>query len=116
MDTIFIQDLVIRGKHGVSEEERAHEQEFILDISIDFDTQKAAESCELQDTIDYNFFRSTAHSVVRDSSFLLIETLADTVARKILENTRINYVSVTVKKTEMFDDCIPGVTVVRKKS
>ena len=28
MDTIFIKDLTVRGKHGVSDEERAREQEF----------------------------------------------------------------------------------------
>ncbi len=116
MDSIFIQNLVIRGKHGVSEEERSKEQEFILSISIDFDTRKAAGSDDLRDTIDYNFFRTIAQEVVQGLSFRLIEKLADTVAQKIMENHQIRRVSVTVKKTEMFDDCVPGVTIIRTLS
>lgn len=115
MDTIFIRDLSLRGKHGVSDKERSKEQEFLVDISIDFDTRKAAASDELADTVDYAFFRRVAKEVIEDSSFHLLEKLADAVAQKILGDSRIKRVSVTVRKTEMYDDCRPGVTVVRKR-
>ena len=116
MDRIFIRDLVIRGKHGVLDVEHTRDQEFIVDISIDFDTRKAAESDVLDDTINYDFFRSIAQDVVQGTSFRLIERLADAVAQKILENKRIDRVSVTIRKTEMYDDCTPGVTVNRSRS
>lgn len=116
MDTIFIRDLSVQGMHGVPDAEREREQEFVLDISIDFDTRKAAASDELKDTVDYSFFRNAAKEVVERSSFHLLEKLADAVAQKILKDARIGTVSVTIRKTGMYKDCTPGVTVIRQRT
>lgn len=115
MDKIFIEKLALRGKHGVSKEERSREQEFLVDIEVEFDTRKAAGSDDLLDTIDYNFFRDSAREVVGGASLRLLEKLADAVAQKILTDTRIKTVSVSVRKTEMFPDCAPGVKVIRTR-
>ncbi len=115
MDRIFIERLAVRGKHGVSDNERANEQEFKLDISIDFDTRTAAASDNLEDTINYDFFRESAKAIVEGQSFHLLERLADAIAQKVLEDKRIKDVSVTVRKTEMYPDTVPGVTVVRTR-
>lgn len=116
MDKIFIQNLSVRGKHGVPDAEREQSQEFILDISIDFDTRAAAASDELKDTVDYSHFRNAAKEVVEKSSFKLLEKLADAVAQKVLEDTRIAEVSVSIRKTEMYNDCVPGITIVRSRT
>lgn len=116
MDRIFINNLIVRGKHGVREEEREKPQEFVLDIQANFDTRTAAASDDLSDTIDYDFFRNTAKHIVEEESFLLLERLADSVARKILSDIRIERVSVSVRKTEMYPDCTPGITVVRTRA
>ena len=115
MDSIFIEGLRVRGKHGVKPEEWADDQEFVLDIVIEFDTRTAAKSDDLNDTIDYDFFRTGAKAVVEGRSFHLIEKLADAVAQKVLEDKRIGTVTVSIRKSEMYPDCTPGVTVVRKK-
>lgn len=114
-DRIFIESLSIRGKHGVSDAERQHEQEFVLDIAIEFDTREAAKSDLLADTVDYNHFRDSAHKIVGGQSFHLIEKVADVVAQKILADRRIREVSVTIRKTQMFPDCTPGITVRRSR-
>ncbi len=113
MDSIFIRDLRLKGKHGVSDAERGREQEFVFDISIDFDTRPSVASDDLDDTVDYDYFRNAATLAVQRSSFHLLEKLADEVAGKILLDKRIKQVSVTVRKTEMYADCTPGVTIVR---
>ena len=115
MDSIFIEKLAVRGKHGVSDEERSRDQEFVLDISVEFATAASAKSDVLADTIDYNFFRDGAREIVETQSFHLLEKLADAVAQKILQNARIGSVSVSIRKTEMFPDCTPGVTIVRTR-
>jgi len=115
MDTIFIRNLAIRGKHGVKPEEWVNDQEFVLDITVEFDTRAAAKSDDLNDTIDYDFFRNSAKAVVEGKSFHLIERLADAVAQKVLEDKRIQNVSVTIRKTEMYPDSMPGITVVRTR-
>ena len=115
MDTIFIRDLKLRGKHGVYDDERGREQEFVFDIAVDFDTHKAAMSDDIGDTVNYAIFRKIAKEVVEGPSFKLLEKLADVVATKILEDKRIASVTVTVRKTEMYKHCVPGVTVVRER-
>ena len=115
MDKIFIEGLRVRGKHGVSDEERSREQEFIVDISIEFDTRAAATSDDLADTVDYSFFREQVKEVVEEKSFRLLERLADSIAQAILEDQRITIVSVTIRKSEMFPDCTPGVTITRTR-
>jgi len=115
MDTIFIKDLAVRGKHGVSDEERAREQGFLIDISIDFDTHVAAKSDELADTVDYGDFRNAAKRVVEGDSFRLLERLADAVAQEVLKDSRISRVAVSLRKTEMFRDCTPGIQITRER-
>jgi len=115
MDTIFIRDLKLRGKHGVYDDERGREQEFVFDIAVDFDTHKAAMSDDIGDTVNYAIFRKIAKEVVEGPSFKLLEKLADVVATKILEDKRITRVTVTVRKTEMYKDCTPGVIVVHER-
>ena len=116
MDKIFIQNLAVRGKHGVKPEEWVNAQEFVLDITVDFETVKAATSDDLSDTIDYDFFRNSAKEVVEGTSFHLLEKLADADAQKVLANTRIKTVTITIRKTEMYPDCTPGVTVIRTRA
>ncbi len=116
MSRIFIEQLRVKGKHGVSDAEREREQEFLLDISIDFDTRAAVASDDLKDTVDYSYFRNAAKEVVGKRSFKLLETLADAIAQKVLEDSRVTAVSVCIRKTEMYTDCIPGITIARTRA
>ena len=45
----------------------------------------------------------------------LLERLADSIAQAILEDERIATVSITIRKSEMFPDCTPGVTITRTR-
>ncbi len=113
MDSVFIRNLSLRGKHGVKEEERQVEQEFLLDIEADIDTRKAAESDDLSDTANYSVFRDAARDAVEKNSFLLIERLGDRIAQSILADTRIQRVRITIKKPAVWTNGLPGITIER---
>ena len=113
MDRVFIKDISLFGKHGVHESERLNEQEFIIDLEVYFDARPAAESDELADTVDYTLFANMVQEIVEQNSFFLIERLAERIAKRLLEDARINEVSVTVKKPAALENGMPGVTVVR---
>jgi dihydroneopterin aldolase len=113
MDRIFIEKLSLRGKHGVHEQERKSEQEFLIDISAEFDTRKAALSEDLADTLNYVRFCDIARETVENNSFFLIEKLAETIAQEILMDMRIQKVEVTVRKPEVLESGIPGITIFR---
>ncbi|HEV3244952.1 MAG TPA: dihydroneopterin aldolase [Candidatus Paceibacterota bacterium] len=115
-DTVFLEGLTLKGKHGVKPEERRVEQEFLMDIRASFDAKKSAGSDRLADTIDYARFRDIAQDVVSNHSYYLIEKIASIIAERILEDERIWSVEITIRKPEVFDDCVPGVRVVRDRT
>jgi len=115
-DTIFVRDLRVRGRHGVSDKERGTEQEFLIDISADFDTARAAQSDDLAHTVDYGVFREIAREAVEANSFYLIEKLAARIAEKILEQTPVTRIRVTIRKPDVWDNGVPGITVERSRA
>ncbi|MBV9159360.1 MAG: dihydroneopterin aldolase [Candidatus Kaiserbacteria bacterium] len=115
MDRVFLNDLRLRGKHGVNPDERVYEQEFVIDIVAHVDTKTAAASDELTDAVNYVQFSKIAQEVVEQESFYLIERLADTIAKRILEDARITTVEVTVRKPEVLNNGVPGVKVIRER-
>ncbi len=116
MDTVFIRGLSVSGTHGVYEHERNAEQEFLVDIEAVFDTQSAAASDRLEDTVDYDAFARIAQEVVQRNSFYLIERLADTIAKELLKNeSRLESVRVTIQKPMALKSGIPGASIERKR-
>lgn len=115
MDSVFIRDISLFGRHGVHDEERSRAQEFIIDIVAEFDAQKAAESDVLADTIDYTDFLAAAKDAVENKSFNLIERLADCIATQILHDQRISQVWVTVRKPAALSNGKPGISIVRSR-
>jgi dihydroneopterin aldolase len=114
VDYIHINNLKIRGKHGVYEEERKVEQEFELTLKLGVgDTSGAAKSCELKDAVDYVPIKHEIEKIIKEKSFYLIETLADTIARQVMEDTRIKTLELTINKPEVWDHGVPGLTIFR---
>lgn len=116
MDTVFIEGLHVVGKHGVMEHERRVEQEFIFDISARCDTRAAALSDSIADTINYAHFRDVAKRIVEGPHNYLIEKIASLVAKEILEDTRIQEVTVTIRKPAVMPNTVPGITITRTRA
>jgi dihydroneopterin aldolase len=116
MDKVFVERLSVRGKHGVHMQERVREQEFLLSITAECDTSRAIRSDDIADAVDYRRFCDIAREVVAGPTFYLIEKLADTIARKILEDTRIASVEVTIRKPEALENSMPGVRIIRSRT
>lgn len=115
MDTVFVENLEVIGMHGVHDHERKFEQKFHLDISATFDASAAGASDRLEDTLDYVAFCRIARETVEAKPVYLIEKLALTIANRILEDTRINSVSVTIRKPSVLASGVPGITITRNR-
>lgn len=116
MDSIHIHNLVFPGKHGVYEQERKLEQEFLVDLILNTDLAKAGVSDDLADTIDYHRVKDIVRHIIVDTSSYLIEKVAQDIADAILKETVVDSVTVTVQKTTIWKDGIPGVTITRTKN
>lgn len=115
MDYIHITNLFFSGKHGVRDAERKVEQEFLIEVKLGFDTAKACKSDKLVDTVDYSEVKNKIQQVIEGSSRYLIETLAEDIATKVFEDARIESAEITIKKTAVWDNGTPGVTIFRKR-
>lgn len=97
-DRIHIRDLALRCIIGVYPAERREKQDVILNLTMDVDVRRAATSDDLADAVDYKGIKLAVRELVEGSSFRLVESLADRVARTCLKARGVRAVTVTVDK------------------
>lgn len=94
-DRVVIRGLELRCVVGVEDWERRMAQRIVVDIELRGDFSAAAESDDLADAVDYRSPCVEAARLAGDGEYLLVETLADRIARSVLG----------------VHDCVEGVTV-----
>ena len=99
METIRIKGLEIFAYHGVNPEEKENGQKFILDIAMQADISRAAQTDDLNETVNYAAVRKTVNAVFTAQKYDLIERAAQVVCDAILENyPKVQSVTVELKK------------------
>ncbi len=97
-DKIYIRDLSIRCIIGVNQDERIEKQDVIINVILSTDTRKAGQTDTLEDSVDYKKVKKAILSLVENSEFLLIEKLADEIAKICLDDSKVQKANVTVDK------------------
>ncbi len=97
-DKIYIRDLSIRGIIGVNQDERIEKQDVVINVILFTDTRKAGQTDALEDSVDYKKVKKAILSLVENSEFLLIEKLAEEIAKICLDDSKVQKVDVTVDK------------------
>lgn len=98
-DRIFIDDIEIFASHGVFTDEKLKRQRFLLSICAKFDATEAKVFDEISHTVNYVHLMDTAIEAMRNSSFHLIERLAQHVADTIFARfQQITSLAITIKK------------------
>lgn len=100
-DQMEICGLRVQAHHGVFEHERRDGQPFLIDVVLDVDTQIAARSDDLDDTIDYAQLVTAVAELVRSTQYHLLEALAAHVAEHLLRIRRVAAVSVRITKPDV---------------
>lgn len=107
MDQIHIRQLKLNAVIGVYPRERKAPQAVIIDLVLHTDLQAAGRSDQLTDTIDYAALVERVRKAAAESSFQLLEALAEHIAVLCLREPRIAAVDVTVAKP----GALPGIGV-----
>lgn len=115
MDYVTLEELKIRGVHGHHEHERHVEQEFEVSMKVACDISAAGKSDQLPDTIDFDFLRKCAEDVFASKSYYLVEALAEEIAARVLTDPRAKEITVSIQKTAVWPDAVPGVVIMRTK-
>ncbi len=113
MDRITLRDIRAYGRHGTHPQERETIAAFEIDIAADVDLRPAAESDDLQQTVDYAALHEKILEIVATTSYALLERLADDLMAAIFQDSRIAAAEVTVGKPARLDGATPAVTLRR---
>ncbi len=97
-DRIIIRDLLVRCIIGIQEWERHTLQDVLLNLTLFTDTKQAGQSDQIEDAVDYKKLTKAIMIFAEQSTFFLVEALAEQVARICLEHPRVATVQVTVEK------------------
>ena len=98
MDSIRIKNLKIPARHGVYEFEKEKEGTFELDIELYLPLLKAGESDRLEDTINYEYIISVVTKAFTDKQYALVEAAAQSVCDRLLNDFKIDKITVRVRK------------------
>jgi len=98
MDKIFIHALKTETIVGIFDWERQVKQTVVMDIEFSADIAKAALSDSIDDTLNYKGVAKRVLAFVDESSFHLVETLAEHIAMLILEEFGVSWVSIALSK------------------
>ncbi len=95
---IHLAGLRFKACHGVDKQERSQPQPFLVDVDLDLSTELAAETDNLNDTVDYVKVYQLVKQVMEGSSRKLLEKLAGEIANRLLELDKVATVRLVVKK------------------
>ena len=98
MDTIFLSDLRVETIVGIQDWERKIRQTVSIDLEMAADNRRAAASDSIDDTLNYKLVAKRVQQFVADSSFQLVETLAEKIAEVVLNDFDVPWVEVRVNK------------------
>jgi 7,8-dihydroneopterin aldolase/epimerase/oxygenase len=102
------------GKHGANAGERDRDQPIDVDLEISVNLEHAAISDALKDTVDYGALYQTCQRIVTQQSFVLLEALADRIVQAVCQDSRVEDVTVRVRKPRLLEGATPEVELRRK--
>lgn len=98
MDKIFLDELKIDTIIGIWDWERKIRQTIVIDLEMSADIANAAKADRVEGTLNYKEVAKRLQAFVGESSFQLVETLAERIAAIIREEFGVAWVRVRVHK------------------
>lgn len=98
MDIIFLRGLQIDTVIGIYDWERQIRQTVIIDLELGTDIRRAAATDDIAHTLDYKAVSKRITAFVEESTFFLVETLAEKITGILLEEFSVPWVRLTLNK------------------
>ena len=97
-DKVFIEDLRVETVIGIFDWEREIRQTVSLDLEMEFDIRKAAQTDHIDDTLDYKSVAKTLIEFIGKSEFQLVESLAERCAQIVLDKFPVSRLKLKLSK------------------
>lgn len=91
---LYLTGIRAGGRHGASPGEQLEPQEFVIDLDVTLDV----DGDSLDGTVDYRAVADAAREAVATTSYQLLESLADAVARAVYRWSNVVRVTAVVHK------------------
>lgn len=98
MDRVFVEDLRVDVIVGIWDWERAMTQTVSIDLEMAWDIRAAAESDDINQTLDYRSVSKRVSAFLAKSNFQLIETMAEQIAALIQKEFNVTWLCVSIHK------------------
>ncbi len=116
MDSILIRDLRVEALIGIHKRERHVQQTVSIDLDIGLPGDTVFSSDRVSDTIDYEQVVLKIRALAATGQFRLVETLADRIARLLLEDFSAPWVRVSASKIGILANVrLVGVSIERRR-
>ena len=98
MDKIFINDLQVETVIGIFDWEREIKQTISINLEMEFDISKAAQSDDINDSLDYKKVSKRIISLCEKADSYLVENLIEKIAQAVLKEFPVSKVTVSLEK------------------
>jgi len=116
MDAIILRDLRVEALIGIHKRERHVTQTVSIDLDIGLPGTVVFKSDKVADTIDYEQVALKIKALAADGHYRLVETLAERIARLLLEEFGAPWAKISVAKIGILANAkFVGVTIERKR-
>lgn len=99
-DELSVKGIECFAHHGVFDFERREGQTFVVDLVLGLDTRRAAESDDLEETVNYGTLVMDVKAAVERDAVDLIETVVQRIADVCLKDRRVEWARVTLHKPD----------------
>lgn len=116
LDLIFIEGFTGQTVIGIHDSELHRPQTIRIDLTAGVPRNRAFDSDEIGDTIDYGVVRERLRRLLEEHGFSLLEPFAERIAEILIHDFGAHWVRVAVTKPRKFDDVeAVGVAIERRR-
>ena len=98
MDRISLLDIMVYGRHGVSDEEQAIGRPFAIDVEVSLDLRQAGVTDDIGATVNYAALCEVVRQANEAGPCRLLEAFAERIAKEVVASFPVAEVTVRVRK------------------
>lgn len=98
MDIVYIRELEVETVIGIYDWEREIRQVVSLDLEMGTDIRQAANSEDIENTLNYKSVSDRLIQFIEQSEFLLVETMAEQVSDIVLNEFSVSWLRLRLGK------------------
>lgn len=98
MDIVFVEALEIETVIGIYDWEREIRQQVVLDLEMGTDIRSAADTENIDNTLNYKSITDRLIEFVSESQFQLVETMAEEIASLVMNEFNVGWLRLKLGK------------------